>query len=73
MGAPLMEGGVADDVQQVWDVGLHAQHVELPEEIGPALRRAFASGKTALIDVAVDPAAVWPIPTAGRASALMGY
>ncbi|MHB8577471.1 MAG: thiamine pyrophosphate-binding protein [Dehalococcoidia bacterium] len=53
--------------------GGHAEHVERPEEVGPALRRAFASGRAALVDVAVDPAAMWPVPTAGRASALMGY
>ncbi len=53
--------------------GGHAEHVERPEEVGPAVQRAFASGRAALIDAAIDPAAIWPIPTAGRASALMGY
>jgi thiamine pyrophosphate-dependent acetolactate synthase large subunit-like protein len=53
--------------------GGHAEHIEQPEEIGPALHRAFASGKAALLDITVDPAALWPVPTAGRASALMGY
>lgn len=53
--------------------GGYAEHVEDPAEIGPALRRAFAAGRPALIDATVDPAAIWPIPTAGRASALMGY
>ena len=53
--------------------GGHGEHVERPEEVAPALRRAFAAGTAALIDAAIDPAAIWPIPTAGRASALMGY
>ncbi|MPZ99964.1 MAG: acetolactate synthase [Dehalococcoidia bacterium] len=54
--------------------GGHGEHVERPEEIRPALERAFAAGRAALVDVAVDPAAIWPIPTAGRSgSRLMGY
>ncbi len=53
--------------------GGYSEHVERPEEVGPAVRRAFASGRAALIDAAIDPAAIWPIPTAGRASSLMGY
>lgn len=32
-------------------VGCHAEHVERPEEIAPALERAFASGKTAVVNV----------------------
>jgi thiamine pyrophosphate-dependent acetolactate synthase large subunit-like protein len=51
----------------------YAEHVEDPNEVGPALRRAFASGRAALIDATVDPAAIWPSPTAGRASSPMGY
>ncbi|MYB42947.1 MAG: thiamine pyrophosphate-binding protein [Chloroflexi bacterium] len=35
--------------------GGHAEHVERPEEIGPALQRALAAGRAALIDVAIDP------------------
>ena len=53
--------------------GGYAEHVEQPDEVGPAIQRAFASGRAALVDVAVDPAAIWPVPTAGRASALMSY
>ena len=54
--------------------GGHAEHVERPEEIRPALERAFASGKAAVINVAVDPEAIWPLPRPGRsASSLMGY
>jgi 2-hydroxyacyl-CoA lyase len=54
--------------------GGHAEHVDRPDEIRPALERAFASGRASLINVRVDPAAMWPPPTAGRgANALMGY
>ena len=35
--------------------GGHAEHVERPEEIGPALQRALAAGRAALIAVAIDP------------------
>ena len=35
--------------------GGHAEHVERPEEIGPALQRALGAGRAALIDVAIDP------------------
>jgi acetolactate synthase-1/2/3 large subunit len=34
--------------------------VERPEEIRPALEAAFASGKTACINVMVDPAVISP-------------
>jgi len=37
--------------------GGHGEHVERPEDIRPALERAFASGKAACIDVAIDPEA----------------
>jgi acetolactate synthase-1/2/3 large subunit len=32
-------------------LGGHGEHVTKPDEIGPALERAFASGKPALINV----------------------
>ena len=35
--------------------GAHAELVERPEEIPPALERAFASGKPACINVMTDP------------------
>jgi thiamine pyrophosphate-dependent acetolactate synthase large subunit-like protein len=54
--------------------GGHAEHVERPEEIRPALERAFGSGRASIINVAVDPEAIWPLPRPGRsASSLMGY
>ena len=39
--------------------GGHAEFVETPQQLTPALERAFASGRTALLNVLVD-------PTAGR-------
>jgi len=39
--------------------GCHAQHVAEIAELGPALKAAFASGKPACVDVAID---VGPIP-----------
>lgn len=53
--------------------GAHGEHVEHPDDLAPALRRALAAGRSAVVNVRVDPAAIWPIPTAGRASSLMGY
>ena len=35
-------------------LGIHTEHVEQPDEIAPALERALASGKTALVHVAGD-------------------
>jgi acetolactate synthase-1/2/3 large subunit len=34
-------------------LGCHAEHVEHPEQLGPALERAFASGKPACVNVAI--------------------
>jgi len=36
-------------------IDYHREHVEKPEEIRPALERSFNSGKTAIINVVVDP------------------
>jgi acetolactate synthase-1/2/3 large subunit len=41
--------------------GLYAERVERPEEIGPAMRRAFDSGKPACLDLAIAPEIVHPI------------
>ncbi len=35
-------------------MGVSAEKVDDPKELGPALQRAFASGKPALIDVSID-------------------
>lgn len=39
------------------DLGAHAEHVTEPQEIRPALARAFASGRPALVNVITDPRA----------------
>lgn len=56
--------------------GCHAEHVEKPDELGPALERALASGKPSCVNVATDPAVIAPITLAmvgaARASARGG-
>ena len=37
--------------------GAHGEFVEKPEDIRPALERAVASGKPAVVNVVTDPAA----------------
>jgi acetolactate synthase-1/2/3 large subunit len=58
---------VAADLQpgcrydQVVDaLGGHGELVERPDELRPALERAFASGKPALVNVLTDPSVVYP-------------
>ena len=53
--------------------GGHAAHITDPNDVRPAVERALAADRSSCLNVAVDPTAIWPIPTAGRASALMGY
>ena len=38
-------------------LGAHGEKVEDPDEIRPALERAFASGKAAVVNVIVEPTA----------------
>ena len=44
-------------------LGAHGEHVERPEELGPALERALASGRPALVNVAI---ASIPSPSASH-------
>jgi acetolactate synthase-1/2/3 large subunit len=44
--------------------GCHAEHVEAPADLGPALRRAFAAGRPACVDVRTDPHVVSPLTIA---------
>jgi thiamine pyrophosphate-dependent acetolactate synthase large subunit-like protein len=37
--------------------GCHGEYVEKEDEIGPAIQRAYASGKTAVVHVCIDPKA----------------
>ena len=41
-------------------LGCHGELVRTPDELGPALERAFASGKPALVNVLTDPEVVYP-------------
>jgi acetolactate synthase I/II/III large subunit len=51
--------------QVVAALGGAGELVTKPEEIGPALRRAFASGAPYLVNVATDPAVAYPRSTTG--------
>ena len=44
----------------VEDLGGHGELVREPDELQPALERAFASGKPALVNVLTDPAVAYP-------------
>ena len=46
--------------QVVEALGGHGELVSRPEELKPALERAFASGKPALVNVLTDPTVVYP-------------
>ncbi len=37
--------------------GCHGEYVEKEDEMGPAIERAYASGKTAVVHVCIDPKA----------------
>jgi acetolactate synthase-1/2/3 large subunit len=46
--------------QVVEALGCHGELVERPQEVRPALERAFSSGKPALVNVLTDPSVVYP-------------
>jgi acetolactate synthase-1/2/3 large subunit len=46
--------------QVVEALGGHGELVQRPDELRPALERAFASGKPALVNVLTDPSVVYP-------------
>ena len=56
--ADLQPGLRYDEV--VRTLGGHGELVERPEELRPALERAFSSGKPALVNVLTDPSVVYP-------------
>ncbi|HKF80865.1 MAG TPA: acetolactate synthase [Thermoleophilaceae bacterium] len=56
--AELQPGCRYDEV--VAALGGHGELVKRPEELRPALERAFSSGKPALVNVLTDPAVVYP-------------
>ncbi|MBI2305265.1 MAG: hypothetical protein HYU86_11050 [Chloroflexi bacterium] len=53
-------------------LGGHGEYVEKPEDIRPALERAFASGKPACVNVRVDPEAASARRTKGRTATPKG-
>jgi thiamine pyrophosphate-dependent acetolactate synthase large subunit-like protein len=44
--------------------GCHAEHVERPSDLAPALQRALAAGKPACINVMTDPSVIAPVTIA---------
>jgi acetolactate synthase-1/2/3 large subunit len=56
--AELRPGTRYDQVVEA--LGCHGELVERPEDVGPALERAFASGLPALVNVLTDPSVVYP-------------
>ncbi|MBN1530211.1 MAG: acetolactate synthase [Thermoleophilaceae bacterium] len=56
--ADLQPGCRYDEV--VAALGGHGELVERPDDLRPALERAFASGKPALVNVLTDPSVVYP-------------
>jgi acetolactate synthase I/II/III large subunit len=56
--ADLQPGCRYDEV--VTALGGHGELVERPDELRPALERAFASGRPALVNVLTDPSVVYP-------------
>ena len=69
--AMYLPGVRYDNIMEAF--GGHAAHITDPADVRPAVERALAADRSTCLNVAVDPAAIWPIPTAGRANALMGY
>ncbi|MGB3953558.1 MAG: acetolactate synthase [Solirubrobacterales bacterium] len=47
-----------DQIAEVF--GAHGEFVRAPDELRPALERAFASGKPAVVNVSTDPSVVYP-------------
>jgi acetolactate synthase-1/2/3 large subunit len=56
--AELRPGTRYDQVVEA--LGCHGELVERPEDVRPALERAFSSGRPALVNVLTDPAVVYP-------------
>jgi acetolactate synthase-1/2/3 large subunit len=56
--AELQPGCRYDEVVRA--LGAHGELVERPDELRPALERAFSAGKPALVNVLTDPSVVYP-------------
>ena len=56
--SPACTGARTSDFDKVAEgFGCHGEYVEKEDEIGPAIERAYASGKTAVVHVCIDPKA----------------
>jgi acetolactate synthase-1/2/3 large subunit len=53
--APFTELGSVDHAALAQSLGCYGERVDTPEQIGPALRRAFQSGRPAVLDVQIRP------------------
>jgi len=53
--APFTELSAVDHAGLAKALGCFGERVETPEQIGPALRRAFAAGRPAVLDVQIRP------------------
>jgi acetolactate synthase-1/2/3 large subunit len=53
-------------------LGGHGELVERPDQLRPALERAFASGKPALVNVLTDPSVVYPAQGESRLTKTSG-
>ena len=54
-GAPFTELAPVDHAMLAKALGCYGERVERPEEVGPALQRALAAGRPAVLDVRVRP------------------
>jgi acetolactate synthase-1/2/3 large subunit len=54
-GAPFTELGRVDHARLAESLGCYGERVETAEQIGPALRRALAAGRPAVLDVQIRP------------------
>ena len=52
---PFTELAPVDHAKLAESLGCYGERVETPEQVGPALRRAFAAGRPAVLDVQIRP------------------
>jgi acetolactate synthase-1/2/3 large subunit len=76
-GAPFTELGRVDHAGLAESLGCYGERVETPEQIGPALRRAFAAGRPAVLDVQIasftSPLIRWLCRSLPNPHPLIGY
>jgi len=76
-GAPFTELGMVDHAKLAESLGCYGERVEAPEQIGPALRRAFGAGRPAVLDVRIasftSPLIRWLCRTLPNPHPLIGY